>query len=125
MKAYKLYNRDSWGSEYDEIYSINYSKITQLFNDRIREAIKEIGSDIASIDDFREEILSIKENNKYREACKHAPVEILCRKYPILITKDCNMIIANIYYWERTSHEYSEYDVESNTIIIEEIDVIE
>ena len=114
MKAYRIYNQDIMGFESDIKYSLNYSKAIQIFNDKIREEYKE--NDVIDRFEFREVIQDFR---------KRDDIEILCRTYPVIIYKKGNDIFASIWFWEKVLCEYDEYDIMSNPIILEEIELIE
>ena len=131
MKGYKIYEELRWGGESSETkHSVNYSKAIQIFNDLIKKAIKENKEDLVDKEDFGQEILDLRENQKfdkklYKDGSRD--FEIICRKYPLIIYKynKTNKMVANIHFWERTSYEYQEYDIESQTFILEEIEIVE
>lgn len=119
MKIYKVYSQCMMGFESDTEYKKSIDKATQCFNDLIRKTIKEVN--IVDKDDFSDSISNFKENI---ESC-YKDCEVICRKYPLLIYKQENKKIAVIDYWTRASYEYQEYDIESEHIILEEIEISE
>ncbi|QEZ68012.1 hypothetical protein D4A35_03320 [Paraclostridium bifermentans] len=131
MKGYKIYEELRWGGESSETkHSVNYGKAIQIFNDFIKKATKENKEDLVNEEDFREEIVDLREHQRFNKKLYKdgsRDFEIICRKYPVLIYKynKTNKMVANVYFWERTSYEYQEYDIESQTFILEEIEIIE
>ena len=122
MKGYKIYSKNNIGFNYKEKYSISYNKAIQIFNDLIREEINEIGGNIVSEEYFRDEISSLREKVLFNTEDN----EIISRKYPYILLKDRNgNYIANIYFWYKASYEYEEYDIDINSIVLKEIEVIE
>lgn len=120
MKAFKIYATDRIGFENEVVYACNYNKAIQLFNNAIRKELFNAGDDVVDKDDFGQEIREFKKYNKDRE--------IICRKCPVLIHRkndDEKSKIANIVRWEKTSYEYNEYEILSNSIILEEIEILE
>ena len=112
MKIYKVYSQCMMGFESDIEYKKSIDKATQYFNDLIRKTLKEV--EIVDKDDFSDSI------EKWHEDC-----EVICRKYPLLIYKQGSKKIVVIDYWARTSYEYPEYDIESEQIVLEEIELLE
>ena len=119
MKIYKVYSQCMMGFESDTGYKKSIDKATQYFNDLIRKTLKEV--DIVDKDDFSDSIANFKDNIENW----HKDCEVICRKYPLLIYKQDNKKIAVIDYWARTSYEYQEYDIESEHVILEEIEILE
>ncbi len=121
MKAYKIYVQDRMGYEDDIFYAKTYDKAVQLFNNEIRKELKNAGDDAVDKVDFGEEISSFHEYNEDRE--------IICRKCPILIhqKKDSKRLhrVANVPRWEKTSYEYNEYEIISDSVVLEEIEILE
>lgn len=119
MKIYKIYSECMMGFEGDIEYKKSINKATQYFNDLIRKTLKEV--DVVDEDDFSDSIANFKGNiENWHEDC-----EVICRKYPLLIYKQGNKKIAVIDYWARASYEYQEYDIESEQIILEEIEILD
>ena len=119
MKIYKVYSECMMGFQGNIGYKKSINKATQYFNDLIRKTIKEV--EIVDKYDFSEGIANFKENIENW----HKDCEIICRKYPLLIYKQGNKTIAVIDYWARTSYEYQEYDIESEQVILEEIEILD
>lgn len=119
MLAYKVYKEDRMGFESDIVYACKNKKAIQLFNNVIRKELKDIGGDIVNKEDFSEEVSGFREYNSDKE--------LICRTYPLIIYKDNKnkRIIANIPYWEDTSYEYNEYEIIANSIVLEEIKLID
>lgn len=119
MKIYKVYSQCMMGFEGDTEYKKSIDKATQYFNDLIRKTLREV--DIIDKDDFSDSIANFKDNieNCYKDC------EVICRKYPLLIYQQGNKKIAVIDYWRRTSYEYQEYGIESEQIVLEEIELLE
>lgn len=107
------------GFEGDIEYKKSINTATQYFNNLIRKTLKEV--EVVDKDDFSDSIAEFRENIENW----HTDCEIICRKYPILIYKDKNETIAVIDYWSKTSYEYNEYDIESEQIILEEINIVD
>lgn len=119
MKIYRVYSRCMMGFEGDIEYKKNINKATQYFNDLIRKTIKEV--DVVDKDYFIDGLVNFRENIENW----HKDCEIICRKYPVLIYKRGNKTVAVIDYWEKVSYEYNEYDIGSEQIILEEIEILE
>lgn len=117
MNSYKIYEKDLMGYEGNVIYAKNYNKAIELFNATVKKAVDEAKGDIVNKEDFGDEIASFKEWNKDEE--------IISRKYPYLLYKKKDLLIAQVFYWERSSYEYQEHDIVNSTIILEEIAIIE
>ena len=119
MKIYKVYSQCMMGFESDTEYKKSIDKATQYFNDLIRKTIKEVN--IVDKDDFSDSIANFKDNiENYYKDC-----EVIWRKYSLLIYKKKKKKIAVIDYWTRASYEYHEYDIESEQIVLEEIELLE
>ena len=119
MKIYRIYSQCMMGFEGDVEYKKNINNAIQCFNDLIRRTIKEV--DIVDKDYFSNGIAEFRENIENW----HKDCEIICRKYPILIYRKDNKMIAVIDHWEKASYEYNEYDIETEKIILEEIEIID
>ncbi|NFO03150.1 hypothetical protein FDB23_03320 [Clostridium botulinum] len=117
MKAYKVYEQDQMGYEDNIEYAKSYNKVIQLFNQKVKKTISDIGGDIVDKYDFGEQIASFRKWNEGKE--------VISRKYPYLLYKDKNLLVAQIFYWERTSYEYSEYDIVNSMIVLEGIEILE
>lgn len=107
------------GFEGDIEYKKSINKATQYFNNLIRKTLKEV--EVVDKDDFSNNIAEFRDNIENRDQ----NCEIICRKYPLLIYKQGNKIIALIDYWARTSYEYQEYDIEHEKVILEEIEIVD
>ncbi|MDC0802720.1 hypothetical protein POG14_11030 [Clostridium paraputrificum] len=119
IRIYKIYSQCQMGFEGDIEYKKSINTATQYFNNLIRKTLKEV--EVVDKDDFSDNIAEFRENIENW----HKDREIICRKYPILIYKDKNKTIAVIDYWSKTSYEYNEYDIESEQIILEEINIVD
>lgn len=119
MRIYKIYANCPMGFESDVEYKKNYNKAIQSFNNLIRKTLKEV--EVVDRDDFGDRIADFRENIENW----HKDCEIICRKYPLLVYKKGNKTIASIDYWSRTSYEYQEYDIESEEVVLEEIEILE
>ena len=119
MKIYRVYSQCMMGFEGDIEYKKSINKATQYFNDLIRKTIKEV--DVVDKDYFIDDLVNFRENIENW----HKDCEIICRKYPVLIYKHGNKTVAVIDYWEKVSYEYNEYDIKSEQIILEEIEILE
>ncbi|AUN06631.1 hypothetical protein EXN00_16650 [Clostridium botulinum] len=117
MKAYKVYQQDLMGYEGDIVYCKNYNKAIEVFNSVVKKAIADVAGDIVDKADFGDEIASFREWNK--------DVEIISRKYPYLLYRKKGLLTAQVFYWERASYEYQEYDIVNSIAILEEIEIIE
>ena len=119
MKIYKIYTECQMGFEGDIEYKKSINKATQYFNNLIRKTLKEV--EVVNKDDFSNNVAEFRDNiENWHKDCK-----IICRKYPILIYKKKNKTIAVVDHWEKVSYEYNEYDIESEQIILEEIEILE
>lgn len=117
MKSYKLYEQDLMGYESNTIYLKSYNKAIQWFNNEVKNAVAEAGEDIVNKSGFSEQISSFRSWSKNEE--------IISRRYPYLLYKKDNRLIVQVFYWQNTSHEHSEYEILDLTIILEEIDIVE
>lgn len=117
MKAYKIYQVDHCGFEGAVKYTLTYNKAIQIYNDKIRAEIKDVGEDIVDKYDFSGMVGNIRGYSK--------DSEIICRKYPIIMYEEKNRTITDVCYWEKTSYESERYDIISNSIILEEIELME
>lgn len=123
MKGYKIYRCDQMGFDYDEKYSINYSKAVQEFNDLLRKAMKDVYGTIEK-SDFSDEVASFREWEMTR-AFGGSDIEIICRKCPFILFRKGNKLIARVYSWKEPDHEYGDSDITSEDIILKEIELIE
>lgn len=117
MKAFKIYKTDRMGFDYEITYACKYDKAIQIFNDDIRKEYKEVGEDIVDRIDFGEEVRVFRKYNK--------DSELICRTYPIIMHKKDKKLIAHIPQWEKTSYEYNEYEIVGDSIILEEIELLD
>ena len=117
MIAFKIYKEDRMGFEYEVSYACKYNMAIQMFNNAIRKEYREAGGDIVDRSDFSEEIIGFREYNK--------DSELICRTYPIIIHKKDKKLIAHIPQWENTSYEYNEYEILGDSIILEEIELLD
>ncbi|WP_338627631.1 hypothetical protein QJR52_07045 [Clostridium baratii] len=117
MKVYKIYRQDRMGFEDSVVYSNNYNKALRLFNNLVRKEYSEV--DVVAKEDFSEEVANFREWNR--------EYEVVCRTYPLIMyrTPKSKKMIATIPFWEKTSYEYDEYDIESNIIVLEKIEIVE
>lgn len=125
MNGYKIYTSDEIGYEIDTKYTVSYNKAIQIFNDKIRKAVYDCGLDIISREDFGDEIASIRERIQTKSSYSSDEGKMICRAYPILIMKYENSLVASIFYWYKCSYEYSEYDITSSNIVLEEIEIVD
>lgn len=119
MKIYRIYTQCMMGFDGDVEYKKDINNATQYFNNLIRKTLKEVT--IIDKDDFSS---SVEEFKKDIENW-HKDYEIICRKYPLLIYKKKNKTIAIINHWTKASYEYNEYDIETEKILLEEIEIID
>ena len=91
--------------------------IRDRFNSVVKKAVSDVAGDIVDKSYFGDRIASFRERNE--------DIEIISRKYPYLLYRKKDLLTALVFYWERTSYEYQEYDIFNSTIILEEIEVIE
>ena len=111
----KIYVNEIWGSE-KETYKINPKKAIQVFNNLVREEMKQVYEPIGK-QDFSEEVSNFKSwENEY---------ELVFRKCPLIVYKQDNKLIARIYSWGEPSYEEREQDIASKEVILEQIEVTE
>lgn len=123
MKAYKIFNRNMFGSDTEEEYACNINKAYQIFNNKVRNTIDALAGNIIDKDDFSEQVSGFKDSFYL----KQGNIEIISRKYPYILykNKDKEIYVSNIYGWYGTSYEYEEYDIETLSVVMKEIDVQE
>lgn len=122
MKGFKVYTMCGWGYEGNNtIYTTNYNKAIQEFNNLIRESMRDNAEDLIDKEDFGQEVLSVRDFIKLDKDLGKEETEILCRVSPFIITRKGKVVKATVYHWERTSYEYQEYDIVSENIVVEEI----
>lgn len=125
MKGYKIYEQLKLGEESKLTkYSANYNKAVQEFNDFLRKAIDDNLFEIVSKNDFGREVLSFRKSLKLYNKDN---IEIICRKCPFIIYryKDTNKLIANLYYWKMIGNKYEDYDIDAQSVVLEEINILE
>ena len=107
------------GFEGDILYKKSFNKAVQSFNDLIRKTLREV--DVVDRDYFSDGVASFRESiENFHEDC-----EIICRKYPVLIYRKDNKMIGIVDHWMKASYEYNEYDIETERIVLEEIEVVD
>lgn len=116
MKAYKLYEQDPMGYEGNTRYIGNYNSAIGLFNQEIKNAVSEVKGDMVSICDFREKISAFREWSSNEE--------IISRKYPYLLYKKNNLLVAEVFYWENENYECYEPEIVGLTLILEQIEIV-
>ena len=119
MKIYRIYSECRMGFDSNVKYKKDINSATQCFNDLIRKFLKEV--DVVDKDDFSENITEFRDHIKNW----NEDYEIICRKYPLLIYKSKNKTIAVIDYFIKTFCEYEEYDITSENIVLEEIEILD
>lgn len=120
MKAYKVYELCQYGFDSDIEYALKYDKAIRLFNDKVRKAVKEVKGDLVEQEDFSEQVHYLRADYPGDNE-----VEIISRKMPYIAYKKNNKMYAAIPFWEKTSYEYSEYDITHITVVMEEIEILE
>lgn len=118
MVAYKIYISDNYGFNNEEEYAANYNKAIQIFNNKVRKLVKEVKGDLVEQEDFSEKIQDLREEHSWNEG-----IEIISRKMPYILYKRDNKLFAIILYWIKSSYEYDEWDIVSEDIILEEIEI--
>lgn len=120
MKGYKVYQLDSMGYEEGVTYIKDYNIAIKHFNLMIIDQMKKLDC-IKDKYDFQEVTEDFKEGfTIFREG-----LEIIAKRAPYMIYKQGKRLTAAIYYSYKCSYEYDEYDVDSQRIIIEEIEIID
>ena len=117
MRAFKIYKRNIIGFEYEISYAYKYDKAIQVFNNYIRKEYREAGKYVVDRIAFSEEIRKFREYNK--------DLKLICRTYPLIIYKNSKKLIARIPQWVKTSWEYNEYDILEDSIILEEVELLD
>lgn len=110
MKIYRIWSECMMGFEDNVQYRKNIHTATQCFNDLVRKLIKE--TDFVDEEDFQEEIQYLRESIEEF----HPEREIICRKYPVLMYKEGNKIVARCY-------KYNEGDAERYEVVLQEIEI--
>lgn len=128
MKGYKIAVYGCWGDVCDMQIAINQKKATQIWNDKVRERIR--ANDCLTSDDFGEDIQSWKEDKLggfIIDEEDRDRYEFLYAVAPIIVYKDKkkNRQIANVYYSYKSSYEYDEWDVGTEEVVLEEIEIVE
>lgn len=123
MKAFKIFNRNMFGSDTEEEYACNLNRAYKIFNNKVRNTIDELAGNIIDKNDFSEQVSTLKDSFLF----KQGNFEIISRKYPYILykNKDKDIYIADIYGWYKTNHEYDEYDIETLSVVMKEIDIQE
>lgn len=115
MEAYRIYLQDMW-IEYGIEYALSYDTALRIFNNKLRELMKDTKDDWCDKVDFGEEVLSFRDQLKW-----HEDIEIVFRKNPIIMYKDKEGLKADVYHWDEPNYEYGESDIKNQTIVLEEI----
>lgn len=116
MKAYRIYLQDRW-IEYGIEYALSYDTALRMFNNKLRELMKDTKGDWADKVEFGDRVISFREH----ELKWHEDIEIIFRKSPIIMYKDGQVLKADVYHWEEPSYEYGDSDIKNQTIVLEEI----
>lgn len=119
MKAYRIYLQDKW-IEYGIEYALCYDTALIIFNNKLRDLMKDTKDDWCEKVDFGEEVLSFRDQLKW-----HEDIEIVFRKNPIIMYKDKEGLKADVYHWGEPDYEYGECDIKNQTIVLEEININE
>lgn len=124
MKGYRVFVQGKYGFETSEIiYTTNYNIAIHKFNDFLRRVIKE--NDVVEKDDFGEKVQDFKTYNPLDLLNKEdEESEIICRKCPFIIVKKGNRLTAIVYFWEKCSYEYDEWDIDAEEVRLEEIEIL-
>lgn len=120
MKAYKVYELCQYGFESDTEYALKYDKAITLFNNKVRKVVNHLKGDLVKQEDFSEQVSYLRENH-----FGDSEIEIISRKMPYILYEKNNKLYATIPFWEKTSYEYSEYDIIDDAVVLEEIDILE
>ena len=83
MKAYRIYLQDRW-IEYGIEYALSYDTALRMFNNKLRELMKDTKGDWADKVEFGDIVISFREH----ELKWHEDIEIIFRKSPIIMYKD-------------------------------------
>lgn len=122
MKIYKVYmvSYGDYELEYPKaVYTTNYDKAIRIFNDLVRDEYKNSCCRLKE-EEFREAI------KRFRKWGNKRVGEFICRKYPFIMYKDIyGRLIVTIPYKEQKTCGCEGYNIKSNSLILEEIDVIE
>lgn len=123
MKGYSVYHKDIMGFDDKRVYSLDYSKAIQEFNNKIRRTISKVYVSIEE-EDFSDEVASFK--RYLTEKCfdgKDKDIEIISRKCPFILFRQKDQLIARVYSWDKPCHEYQEQDIIFEDVILEEIEL--
>lgn len=122
MKIYKVYMTSYFDYELEcpkAIYTTNYNKANQIFNDLIRDECKSYSYNMLNEEEFRE---AIKRFRKFRI---RRVSEFICRKYPFIMYKDIfDKLVVVFPYKEEKTCGCEGYNIEAHKLILEEIEVI-
>lgn len=113
MKAYRVYELCEYGFDDDIEYALKYDRAVTLFNDKVREVVKEVKEDLVKQEDFSKQVHYLRVDDP-----DDNEVKIISRKMPYIL-------FAEVLFWERTSYEYNEWDIRSMRIVLEEIEIDE
>ncbi len=123
MKIYKVYmvSYGDYELEYPKaVYTTNYDKAVQIFNDLLRDEYKEFYYCRLNEEEFREAI------KRFRRWGMKRVGEFICRKYPFIMYKDIyGNLVVSIPYKEEKTCGCEGYNIKSNSLILKEIDVVE
>lgn len=120
MKAYKVYKLCQYGFESDIEYTLKYDKAITLFNNKVRRIVNDLKEDLVNQEDFSDQVHYLREN-----PFGDSEIEIISRKMPYILYKKNDKLYATIPFWEKTSYEYSEYDIIDDAVVLEEINILE
>ena len=119
MKIYKVCRKFESDYETDIKFFKSTRTATQYFNNLIRQYIKE--SFIVNEDYFEEEITNLRKDIK--EFYSHR--KIVCRKYPVLMYEDVDILVCRIPYLYPISSTGMDWDIGNYDIVIEEIELLD
>ena len=119
MKIYKVCRKFETDYECDIKFFKNTHSATQYFNNLIRQYIK--GSFIVNEDYFEEEITNLRKVIK--EFYSHR--KIVCRKYPILMYEDVDILVCRIPYLYPISSTGMDWDIGNYDIVIEKVELLD
>ncbi|RHW65447.1 hypothetical protein DZC34_09415 [Clostridium botulinum] len=121
MKGYRVFIKDMMGYDGNEIiYTTNYQTAVKTFNRQLKKVMK--GLDLITDKEcFGEIKAEFKEPPLFEPK---EPIEIICMKAPYIIHRQGKRLIASVFYDYRCSYEYDEHDTGVETVIIEEIEIL-
>ena len=123
MKIYKVYmvSYGDYELEYPKaVYTTNYDKAVQIFNDLVRVESKESSYCRLKEEEFIEVI------KRFRKFGMKRVGKFICRKYPFIMYEDTfGNLVVDFPYREEKTCGCEGYNIRAYSLILKELDVIE